>query len=123
VDQVKTGTIFRTNKDKDNPYVQINKQVFEDTRISWAAKGLMGYLLSKPDGWTVRFYDLVNHGPQKRNALQRVLKELARYGYMNRKRIRNEAGRFEYVTEVYELPVLVEAKAAPTAEEEGDVAA
>ena len=120
---MKTGTIFRTNKDKDNPYVQINKGVFEDSRISWAAKGLMGYLLSKPDGWTVRFYDLVNHGPQKRGALQRVLKELEQYGYMHRERIRNEAGRFEYVTEVYELPVLLEAKEKSAPEQKSYAAA
>ena len=106
------GTIFRTHKNKDNPYVQINKEVFEDARLSWGAKGLMGYLLSKPDGWTVRFADLMNRGPEKRTALRRVLKELEAFGYMQRVRSRNDAGRFEWTTEVYESPILAPATQA-----------
>ena len=113
---MKTETIFRTNKDKDNPYVQVNKGVFEDPRISWDAKGLMGYLLSKPDGWIVRFGDLMNHGTAKRTALRRIMRELERYGYMQRIRTRSDAGRFEWLTEVYESPVAVSTEQAQEVE-------
>lgn len=99
------GTIFRTHKDKNNPYVQIRKTVFEDNRLSWAARGVMGYLLSKPDHWIVRFGDLLNKGPAKRTALRRVIKELEKYGYMRRARVRNDGGRFSWFTEVYESPI------------------
>ena len=109
---MKTGTILRTNKNKDNPFVMIDKGVFEDSRISWAAKGLMGYLLSKPDGWIVRVGDLMNNGTAKRTALRHILRELERCGYMQRVRTRSEAGRIEWVTEVYESPVPVSSEQA-----------
>ena len=50
-DEKNKKTIFRVDKDKQNPYVIINKQVFEDPSISLKAKGVIGYLLSKPDNW------------------------------------------------------------------------
>lgn len=42
-------SIVRINK-RDNPYVQIDHRVLEDTRLSWKAKGLLAYLLSKGIG-------------------------------------------------------------------------
>ena len=97
-------TIFRVRKDKRNPYVQIHKAVFEDKKLSWAAKGLLGYLLSKPDNWKVRYSDLIKHGPAKRHAIRRIVKELEEYGYIQRNKIRNKDGTFTWHVDVYESP-------------------
>ena len=35
---------------KEDPYVRIYNSVFTDNRISFKAKGILGYLLSKPNG-------------------------------------------------------------------------
>ena len=32
-------------------FVIIDQRAIEDTRLSWAARGLLGYLLSRPDDW------------------------------------------------------------------------
>ncbi|KXG73769.1 hypothetical protein AN619_29030 [Thermotalea metallivorans] len=34
-------TIIRVQKNKENPYVMINKQFLSDERLSWKAKGLL----------------------------------------------------------------------------------
>ena len=98
------SNIIRVNRDKYNPYAIIPKTILEDRRLSWAARGVLGYLLSKPDGWQVRFWDLIKQGNLKRDAMQKILKDLQAYGYMHRVRIQNEQGRFEWLTEVYENP-------------------
>ncbi|MFW2440514.1 MAG: hypothetical protein ACN4GR_14220 [Arenicellales bacterium] len=46
-----SNTIIRaTRRDR---YVTIEQHVIEDARLSWAARGLLAYLLSKPDDWKV----------------------------------------------------------------------
>ncbi|MCU5830256.1 replication protein, partial [Clostridioides difficile] len=45
--------IIRVSKDKDNPYVVLNKTCLEDVKLSWQAKGLHSYLISKPDHWKI----------------------------------------------------------------------
>jgi DnaD/phage-associated family protein len=64
----------------------------------------MGYLLTKPDNWTVRIDDLVKQGPAKLTKLRRMLSEARLYGYMNRIRISRPDGTFDWITEVFESP-------------------
>jgi len=33
------------------PFVVIDRRVLEDERLTWAARGVLGYLLAKPDDW------------------------------------------------------------------------
>jgi hypothetical protein len=96
-------TVFRVIKNRDEPYVMVRKALAEDSSLSWAARGLMGYLLGKPDDWRVRFGDLMKQGPSRRSALRRIVGELIAHGYMTRRRTR-EAGRFAWVVCVYEEP-------------------
>jgi hypothetical protein len=86
-------TIIRTQKDKDNPYSMIHRGYAQDSRLSWATRGMMTYLLTKPDGWTIQVQDLVNQGPSGRDAVYAMLREAREYGYMERKRERNEKGQ------------------------------
>jgi hypothetical protein len=73
--------------------------------LSWEARGILAYLLSKPDGWVCRNYDLENNGPAGRDKIKRILKELKEFGYMVRDRQRKADGTFDYVTAVYEVAV------------------
>ena len=70
------GLIIRTAKDRHHPYVLISRDVFHDTRLSWEARGLLGYLLSKPDDWEIRFANLLHQGPGGRDRMRRILREL-----------------------------------------------
>jgi len=94
--------IFRLPKVEQ--YFCVDNGLFSDGRLSWEARGLMGYLLSKPDDWRVRIYDIVARGPAGREKIRRMLFELMEGGYLNRRRIALPNGRFEWETQVYEAP-------------------
>ena len=98
-------TIFRRAKDRDNPFVMIDKNVFENPDLSWKAKGLMGYLLSRPDDWTVRMGDLVKRSPDGMASVRTTVNELIDHGYMTRERIQTDHGWFQWTIEVYETPI------------------
>src|SRR6187399_98942 len=100
------GGIIRTVKDREHPYRTMNISALQDNRLSLEARGLLGYLLSKPDDWEVRFTDLLTHaGPNcKEDRLRRILKELEGFGYIQRTRKNVAHGKFEWVTTVFETP-------------------
>lgn len=89
---------------KESHYVVLNKTALNDTRLSWKAKGLHAYMLSKPDDWTFHDIELQKHAKDGRDALKSALKELKDLGYMKRIRNRGQGGKFEYETIVYEIP-------------------
>lgn len=95
---------IRTIK-KENPFVQIDRYVFEDEHLSWKAKGLMGYLLSRPDNWKIRHTDLTKRAKESKNTVTAILKELQLAGYINYYQERLEGGKFgKWIYDVYERP-------------------
>jgi DnaD/phage-associated family protein len=102
----KPQTIFRVVHDPNNPYVIIDKRPFEKPYMSWKAKGLLGYLLSRPDDWTVRLGDLVKRSTDKMHATRQALRELVMVGHMRQVEYRHENGKYAgTVYEVHELPL------------------
>ncbi len=75
-------TIIRVEKNRQNPYVMIRNSVFEDPLISWKAKGLMGYFLSRPDNWQINVRDLVQRSTDGRDSVYATLRELRSRGYL-----------------------------------------
>jgi hypothetical protein len=98
----KRKTIYRTPKRRR--YVVVDNEVFEDTDLSWEARGVMGYLLSKPDHWRVRLHDLRQRGPAGEHKLRRILQELQRAGYLNAQRFRKPDGTFDWEMMIFEDP-------------------
>ena len=96
------GEILRVRK-TDN-YSIIHNSVFGNNDLSWEARGVLAYLLSKPDNWTVRVYDLLRSGQCGEHKMARILKELEDAGYLRRARIQHDDGRFDWHTTVYEEP-------------------
>ena len=88
-------TIFRIEKDKKNPFAMVDKGVLSDSTISWKSKGILVYLLSKPDDWNVVMSDIINKAKDGRDAVYSGLKELIKAGYIKRTRRRNKEGRLE----------------------------
>lgn len=100
----KAQTIFRIEKNKDNPYVMIDRRLIENPKLSWKAKGLLAYLLSRPDNWTVRFRDLVNRSPDGGHTIRAAMKELKDARHV-KVRAERENGRIkQWVYTVYESP-------------------
>ena len=98
------GAILRSPHDKDNPYVMVNKQTANDKALSWQARGMLFYLLSKTDNWTVRVTDLAAQSPLGINGVRTILKELEAAGYLLRKQVQDADGQFFWETHVYETP-------------------
>ena len=99
------GGIIRVAHNKDNPYTLINRTFTDDPALSWEARGLLAYLLCKPDNWTVRFTDLERRGEAGREKLRRMLRELSGAGYLVRTRSHNPAtGQWTWESVVYETP-------------------
>lgn len=96
---------YRTSKNANNPYVMLDKRFLEDDRLSWRAKGILSYLLSKPDDWQTREVDLVKRSREGREAVRSAMRELEACGYMRREQKRSGGGSFaENVYAIFELP-------------------
>lgn len=76
------STIRRSPHDTENPYVMIRRDIFQGSGLSFEAKGLLGYLLSKPDDWKIMISDLMREGDCGRDQIRRILKELKDHGYI-----------------------------------------
>lgn len=100
--------IFRI--EKHEKYVVLDKGFLNDPRISFKAKGVLAYMLSKPDGWNFVETDIARHGKDQSLAIKTAIKELIAAGYITRgNRKRNEKGQlgaYEYI--VREVPTTCE---------------
>lgn len=110
--------IIRTIKNKN--YTTINNTVLEDVRLSWEAKGLATYLLSKPDDWRIKTTQLWHASANGIQAVKRILRELEAAGYLQRERSRDpQTGKFVWMQILYEIPLPVET--VPPAEGETSI--
>jgi hypothetical protein len=57
--------------------------MLEDNRLSWRAKGILAYMLSRPDNWKINKTDLYNKATEGRDAMQNALNELKELGYLH----------------------------------------
>lgn len=95
-------SIFRIQKTSN--YTVLSNDLLCDTSITFEARGLLCYLLSKPHNWEVRFNDLIAASPAGMRVVRRIVSELEEHGYMKRQRIHKDDGSFSWITEVYEDP-------------------
>lgn len=94
--------IVRVVKNRD--YSVINNTGLRDVRLSFGARGVLAYLLTKPDNWQMQVEDLIRQSPQGEHAVRGMLRELKRFGYLKRERHAGKGGRFEWQTTIYEVP-------------------
>ena len=90
--------ITRAPRPTSNFYL-LDKAISEDKRLSWAARGVLIFLLGKPDNWTVSPAALVNETAKSsrrmgRDGVYAVLKELKDVGYLHTIGNRNDGGTF-----------------------------
>lgn len=90
--------ITRAPRPTSNFYM-LDKTISEDKRLSWAARGMLVFLLGKPDHWQVSPAALVNETSKAsrstgRDGVYAVLKELKSTGYLRAIGARDESGTF-----------------------------
>jgi hypothetical protein len=87
-------------------YVNVPSTLARDSRLTFKARGVLLYLLDKPDGWQVRSHAIAADGPDGRLAVLSALRELAALGYYRRVQTRDtQTGRLATWTEVSDVPV------------------
>ena len=89
-------------------FVIVDQAAVEDTRLSWAARGLLAYLLSRPDDWKVLVTDLKKRGNLGRDGIYALLRELRSAGYVRFERHRDAQGRMRggtYIVSEVPAPV------------------
>lgn len=85
-------TIIREKRTKN--YTIINNSILDNNRLSFKARGLLIYMLSKPDDWKFYELELEKHSQvDGQSAIKSALKEIERTGYLKRQRSR-ENGKF-----------------------------
>lgn len=110
--------ILRSVHDKEHNYTVIsNKLAVEETRLSLKAKGLMMYLLARPDNWCFNIEDIQKHFSDGRDSVRSAWNELIRFEYVKRIEHRDAKGQMYYTTLVYEIPSQYDEKDAETSED------
>lgn len=100
----KPTTIIRRARGSDIPFFIMSRPLAQDRELSFEARGVMAYLLSKPDDWKVQPSDLEQLCGSRR--VYRILKELRDAGYMELKQERSGQRIVGWVYEVHEVSVL-----------------
>ncbi len=88
-------------------FVILDKQFLQDPSLSCRAKGLLSYLLSKPDDWEIHLSELSEHFSDGKDSIRSGIDELERAGYIKKERVRSKNGKFAGVRYyVFETPEL-----------------
>lgn len=111
------NTIIRTQHDRNRPYVVLNKETLENPNLSWEAKGLWSYLMSRPDNWSISVQHLRNIFKERgggRDAIRGMLLELRKEGYLEKVTERQAKGKFGQTLYIlHELKIKVPRTALP----------
>jgi len=96
--------IKRIQKSKN--YSIISNEILRRKDLSLKAKGLMSLILSLPDSWDLTVNGLVAIVKESKNTVYSVLKELNKFGYVERNRVTNLSGKVvKWELLVYEQPL------------------
>ena len=78
-------------KEVKTNFAVIPNELLSSNELSWKAKGILCYLLSKPDDWTGQFYDIRRAGKYRGlkaiecdKLIRSAMKELVCAGYAKR---------------------------------------
>ncbi len=85
-------------------FIILPNYLLQDRRLSYTARGLLGDLLSRPDGWREDGRHMADSSPQGRLAVAKALRELTAAGYYRVVRVRQAGGTFVSEAHVYDSP-------------------
>lgn len=98
-------SIYRTTKDRNNPYVMINKMAITNPKLSMKAKGLFAYFMTLPDDWEVYQKELVKHFTDGKASVAAAILELQNAGYVKKEKIRGKDGKWTgWAFQIFETP-------------------
>jgi hypothetical protein len=101
--QKEIALIVRGPRPADN-FAQIHNAALADGRLSYKARGILAYLLSRPPGWKTSAERLAQTGVDGERAVKSGLKELETHGYLIRTRTHGEDGKWVHTQVITDQP-------------------
>lgn len=96
----------RAPKDRDNPYGMLRRATFDGSALTFEERGVLAYILMKPDNWQANIKDLMREGDIGRDKTYAIIKGLISKGYAERIEIRDDKGHFLGTRiKIYEQPL------------------
>jgi len=86
-------------------YTVMSNHHLRNRNLSCKAKGLMSLMLALPEDWDYSVKGLCAICVEKESAIRAMLKELEDHGYLERRRVQDENGRFGYEYTLHMMPV------------------
>jgi len=97
--------MIRRSRRPDTGFTIMHNETIRDTGLSFKARGLLLYLLSLPDDWTVSADHLQRMSAKDgRDAIRTGLVELERAGYLRRWKHQDARGRWINESIIYDRP-------------------
>jgi hypothetical protein len=78
------NTLIVIRAEHNKNYKVIDLTCVNDHRLSWKAKGIFNYFITKPPQWKISMADLKSKSPDGSGALTSGINELIKYGYIFR---------------------------------------
>jgi len=83
--------LIRLERKLNEFFKTIDLRIIENPVLSWRAKGLHTYLISRPPGWKIWYKDLVQRATDGTTAVRSAVKELQDTGYLKIERQLDES--------------------------------
>lgn len=83
-------------------FTTLGNEVLRDSRLSFCARGILGYLISLPDGQRGDIRTLAERTPEGRERVATALRELETFGYLKREVKRTTEGRVYTEVDVFD---------------------
>lgn len=96
--------LITLRKKKSSKFYSVDLRIIENAELSWAAKGVWTYLISRPDGWAVNRSDLLGKSKDGDTALRKILKDLEDAGLLKIERQKVQGKFGPTVWTVFEEP-------------------
>jgi len=90
---------------KTDPFARIDKEMLDDMRLSFKAKGILSYLLGKPEGWKLRVNDLCKRAQDGQRSVRAGLQELRDCGYIKLSQERVSGRIAEWIWQISDSPI------------------
>jgi len=95
-------------KKRPERYTILDNEIINNGAMTWEARGVLIYLLSKPDNWVMRMDDLVNQSPAGIKVVRRIIKELQAFRFLYRYKYQGQGGKWVWESVLFDRPYKVE---------------
>lgn len=98
---------IKKSGNKAPPFTRVLNESLHDERLSFKARGLLAYMLSKPDNYRFYIDELTKHTTEGKDSIRAGLKELEQLGYIKRYSVKDSRGKImSWEIDIYESPSL-----------------